>query len=227
MKIVVEVIADYLRSNRRLVVPTFGAFMVKESGERLFSDLLNEDDGVLVALLRDKGLSEMEAAVTIDRFIFEVRHELEQYGYCRLDELGTLRVEPDTKILRLYPPICSEVAQQESYELKQTPYVPEPIVEPKPAKEERVQSVTPQPQSETKREQNEKAEPQPVKPQSTKPQPTVKHRRRVDFVLILAILIVVTALAVIGYGWYVSHLAVDDDAAMDALRVIPEQTINR
>ena len=96
MNIVAEVIAEHLQTNRRLVVPAFGAFMVKESGERLFSDLLNSDDGVLTSLLHSKGLNEMEAAVTIDRFIFEVRHELEQYGYCRLGEIGTIRIEPET-----------------------------------------------------------------------------------------------------------------------------------
>ena len=141
MNIVVEVIAEYLRTNRRLVVPTFGAFMVKESGERLFSDLLNTDDGVLVALLREKGLSEMESAVLLDRFIFEIRHELEQYGYCRLAELGTLRIEPATKIVRLYPPIHSEVSQQETYEHKQMPYVPQSIAEPKPTEEEILQET--------------------------------------------------------------------------------------
>ncbi len=125
MKMVVDVIAEYLLSNRRLVVPAFGAFMVKESGERVFSDLLRTDDGVLASLLRDKGLNEMEVAVTIDRFIFEVRHELEQYGYCRLGEVGTLRVEPDTKVLRLYEPVKSVEMPIPT----PSPYVPEPISE--------------------------------------------------------------------------------------------------
>ena len=120
MNIVVEVIAAYLLSNRRLVVPAFGAFMVKESGERVFSELLRTDDGVLASLLREKGLNEMEVAVMVDRFIFEVRHELEQYGYCRLGEIGTLRIEPSTKVLRLYPPVQGEIP-------KQTPYIPKPI----------------------------------------------------------------------------------------------------
>ena len=128
MKIVTEVILEYLGSNRRLVVPALGAFMVKDTGELVFSDLLRNDDGVLTSLLRDRGMSDMETAVTIDRFVFEVRHELEQYGYCRLGEVGTLRLEPDTKVLRLYPPVKSEVPLPEV----QAPYVPEPIVdEPK------------------------------------------------------------------------------------------------
>ncbi|MBR6654987.1 MAG: hypothetical protein IKL20_00070 [Alistipes sp.] len=119
-----EVIQEYLLSNRRLVVPGFGAFMAKESGERVFSDLLRTDDGVLTSLLREQGMSEMECAVTIDRFIFEVRHELEEYGYCRLGALGTLRIDPEMKVLRLYPPIKSEMQPT-----TQSPYIPEPIAE--------------------------------------------------------------------------------------------------
>ena len=122
MSLVVEVISAYLQTNRRLVVPGFGAFVTKESGERVFSDLLRTDDGVLASLLRNRGLSEMEAAVMTDRFIFEVRHELEQYGYCRLNDIGTLRIEPTTRALRLYPPVQGDIP-------KQTPYIPEPISE--------------------------------------------------------------------------------------------------
>ena len=122
MNIVEEVIVEYLRSNRRLVIPNFGAFMAKESGERIFSGLLRTDDGVLSSLLKARGLNEMEAAITIDRFIFEVRHELEQYGYCRLGEVGTLRIEPETKSLRLYPPVHGELP-------KQTPYIPKQVSE--------------------------------------------------------------------------------------------------
>jgi len=240
MSIVVEVIAEHLRSNRRLVVPAFGAFVVKETGERLFSDLLNTDDGVLVSLLRAKGLSEMEVAVSIDRFIFEVRHELEQYGYCRLGEVGTLRIEPATKVLRLYPPV-------EQTELpKQRPYIPkqderretrdernaEPTLrsesreclhtmpsrkEEKPSKEGLMQNA------ESKITSNTSNAP------TTAPAPKklAKPRKKVDLVMVVAVIILLAALAGIGYGWYVSNLGTaDDDAAMDALRVTPEQIVN-
>ena len=126
MKIVTEVILEYLGSNRRLVVPALGAFMVKDTGDLVFSDLLRNDDGVLSSLLLGRGMNDMEVAVMIDRFVFEVRHELDQYGYCRMGELGTLRIEPDTKVLRLYPPVKSE----EPLSVVDTPYIPEPIVEP-------------------------------------------------------------------------------------------------
>lgn len=236
MNIVVDIISEYLRSNRRLVVPTFGAFMVKESGERIFSDLLNTDDGVLASLLHAKGLSEMEAAVTIDRFIFELRHELEEYGYCRLGEIGTLRVEPTTKVLKLYPPVQGELP-------KQTPYVPKSLEtrdgvsgtnEIDGTKGTNGTNET----NETKGT-NGKNTITPKSPKSPKSPnasnasnaskaPTKPRKKRVDLVMVAAIVILLAALAGIGYGWYVSNLGGEDDdaAAMDALRVAPEQTIN-
>lgn len=213
MSIVVKIISEYLRTNRRLVVPAFGAFMVKESGERVFSDLLRNDDGVLASLLRSSGLNEMEAAVTIDRFIFEMRHDLEMYGYYRLGEVGTLRVEPDTKVLRLYPPVQGEMP-------KAKPYIPQPVIE---EKREVVATEVKTPNA-------------PVTPEvistpnepkiATTPKSSVKPRKRFDLVMVVAIVIVLAALLAIGYGWYVSTLAEGDDVAMDALRVTPEQTLN-
>ncbi len=208
MGVVLEVIAKYLQTNRRLVVPGFGAFMVKESGERLFSDLLNTDDGVLSSLLQNGGMNEMEAAVTIDRFIFEVRHELEQYGYCRLGEIGTLRVEPATRTLRLYPPVQGEMP-------KQTPYIPKPIVE---TENEKVAA----------KEQDTESSESPSTPITPiTPKKAVQPRKKFDFVMIVAVVILVVALLGIGYGWYVSNLGTaDDDAAMDALRITPGQIVN-
>ena len=208
MNTVVEVIAAYLLSNRRLVVPAFGAFMVKESGERVFSELLRTDDGVLASLLRDKGLNEMEVAVMVDRFIFEVRHELEQYGYCRLGEIGTLRIEPSTKVLRLYPPVQGEMP-------KQTPYVPKPI---QPTESEEV-VVAPKEESVTNEEPKIET-PNTVSAPST-PKKQLKTRKKFDFVMVVAVIILVVALLGIGYGWYVSNLAEVDDAAMEELRVAP------
>lgn len=204
MSIVVEVISEYLCTNRRLVVPAFGAFMVKESGERVFSNLLNTDDGVLLSLLRAKGLTEMEAAVVMDRFIFEMRHNLEQYGYYRLGDIGTLRIEPDTKALRLYPPVQGEMP-------KHTPFVPKPIIDEKPV--EVKESV--------------KTSDVPAAPKKVATPATPKRtRKKFDFVVVLAIVIVLIAVVAIGYGYYVSTLAEIDDAAIDALRVTPEQMIN-
>lgn len=190
--------------------------MVKESGERIFSNLLNTDDGVLASLLRARGLSEMETAVTIDRFIFEVRHELEEYGYCRLGEIGTLRCEPATKVLRLYPPVQGELP-------KQTPYVPQPIEKVEKAAEPNETKATNGANATI--EQTSKTPNAPKTPKT--PKTPLKPRKKFDLVMVVAIVILVAALAAIAYGWYVSNLGVEnDDAAMDALRITPGQTIN-
>lgn len=229
MSVVIEVISSHLRENRRLVVPGFGAFMVKESGERLFSDLLRTDDGVLASLLRAKGMNEMEAAVTIDRFIFEVRYDLEQYGYYRLGEIGTLRVEPSTKALRLYPPVQGEIP-------KHAPYVPQPIsddrreaadernlvedrvVEPVEAPAQVAVEVSAE--KETSNDSNAPEIPEsPKKPIAPKPQKP--RRKKFDLVMVLAVIIVLAALVAIGYGFYVDSLAECDDAKMEELRITP------
>lgn len=196
--------------------------MVKESGERIFSNLLNTDDGVLASLLRARGLSEMETAVTIDRFIFEVRHELEEYGYCRLGEIGTLRCEPATKVLRLYPPVQGELP-------KQTPYVPQPIEKVEKAEEPNGTNATNV--ANVANVANATIEQTPKTPNASNapktPKTPAKPRKKFDFVMVVAIVILVAALAAIAYGWYVSNLGVEnDDAAMDALRITPGQTIN-
>ena len=202
--------------------------MAKESGERIFSGLLRTDDGVLSSLLKARGLNEMEAAITIDRFIFEVRHELEQYGYCRLGEVGTLRIEPETKALRLYPPVHGELP-------KQTPYIPKQVseTENEKRKTENEKSKKSEFEDESKSVGGESVGSEKETPNapnapnasnaSNAPIAPQKPRKKVDFVMVVAVIILLVALLGIGYGWYVSNLGVaDDDAAMDALRVAPE-----
>ncbi len=245
MGIIVEIIAEHLQSNRRLVIPDFGAFMVKESGELVFSDLLRTDDGVLTSLLRSRGFNEMETAVTIDRFIFEVRHELEKYGYCLLGEVGTLRVEPVTKILRLYPPVKGTV------EFVEEPFVPKLViseeseaVDPEKSTEtepsvQGVLALYDEPKTEEKNVAEEKiSTPQPeeehaenVAPSTVAPQPKAKRRMKFDLVMVVAVAVLLMALAAIAYGIYVAtpsdyaseEVMAQDDADMDALRTIKNE----
>lgn len=89
---IVEIISKYLETNKRLVVPNLGAFIVKEAGRTvLFSNLIKGDDGVLRSLLISSGVSELEAAAAIDRFVFEVNFRLESRGECMLSGFGKLR----------------------------------------------------------------------------------------------------------------------------------------
>lgn len=98
---IVEIITRHLRTNRRLVVPALGAFVVKEpTGEVLFTELLKDDDGVLRSLLAAEGLDELDCAMVIDRFVFDIRHVTgrgerfyaSELGFLSLDADGTLRL---------------------------------------------------------------------------------------------------------------------------------------
>lgn len=89
---IVEIIAKYLSSAKRLVVPNLGTFIVKVPAQTiLFSNLIKGDDGVLRSLLVQSGVSELDAAALIDRFVFEVNYRLENSGVCALDGFGVLR----------------------------------------------------------------------------------------------------------------------------------------
>ena len=83
-------IAEFLRTHKRLVVPQLGAFIVKApGGEILFSELFKRDDGVLRGLLTAAGASEIEAAGAIDRLIFDLRHAVQHGGVYLVAGLGT------------------------------------------------------------------------------------------------------------------------------------------
>ena len=86
----------YLESNNRILVPQLGVFLVKEPGGNIvFSDLMKRDDGVLRGLLCDEGRNEIEAAGMIDRFVFEVRHAVENGMDYRVPDFGTFKPGPN------------------------------------------------------------------------------------------------------------------------------------
>ena len=102
---VVEVISKYLATNKRLVVPNLGTFIVKKAGEQiLFSNLMKGDDGVLRGLLVEEGLSAIEAAALLDRFVFEANFRLQQGLACSLKNFGTLRNGDNGTVLFDYEP---------------------------------------------------------------------------------------------------------------------------
>lgn len=103
--VLTAVVTQYLESHKRLVIPQFGAFIVKEPGhEVLFSELLKRDDGVLRGLLRARGLGDLEAAGEIDRFVFEVRHAVERGAEYRMSGFGVLKPGPNGTIAFVYEP---------------------------------------------------------------------------------------------------------------------------
>ncbi len=102
---IVKLISKYLETHKRLVVPNLGAFIVKVPGQSvLFSNLIKNDDGVLRSLLTADGISDMEAAAAVDRFVFEVRFRLQNNGVCRLAGFGELRCGVNETVTFVYAP---------------------------------------------------------------------------------------------------------------------------
>lgn len=201
---IIDVIANYLRDNhRRLVVPAFGAFVVKESGEVLFSELLKTDDGVLRGLLAAGGLSELECAGLIDRFIFDVRNALSERGRFDMGGFGGLAVGADGEI-RFVPPIAAPTEKTVG-----KPAVPKAV--------QTAKTVVSKPDTFRAGTQFERERPKAAAPRRREP-----RKRGVDWFMVAAVVVLLAAVAVIAYGWLCSAEQ-DDEAMMDSLRWRIEQ----
>lgn len=94
-----------VQSNVRLILPTIGAFFVKdlESGFRAenvtFSTFLRYDDGRLTELLaQEEGIPASEAMQRCEAIYKYVGSELETHGACGIPGLGTLRKLADGQV---------------------------------------------------------------------------------------------------------------------------------
>lgn len=116
-------ISQYLKSNRRLVIPQLGAFLVKEPDHQIvFSALLTRDDGTLRALLTQSGMSEVEANGVIDRVVFDIRFSIENKESFTLEGVGTFSCGQDGKICfkAQTPPVATEPQEAEVAKEKET-----------------------------------------------------------------------------------------------------------
>lgn len=89
MELIANILTEYLKHNKRIVVPNLGVFIVKPTANIIrFSELMRNDDGILRSLLIAYGMSEIEASGKIDRFVFEIRHAIKQGKEYSIEGLG-------------------------------------------------------------------------------------------------------------------------------------------
>lgn len=139
MTVLIRIIRDYLQTHKRLVVPQLGAFLVREEPYAvLFSELIRRDDGVLQALLVDHGMTEIAARGEIDRFIYEVRHAVQQGESFHLSDFGVMHPGPNDTIvfeyhtrLSIAPEVPVDIIPDLIEKLREEPKRPE-RVESKP-----------------------------------------------------------------------------------------------
>ena len=200
------IIAAYLESNKRLVIPQLGAFIVKDSGgEIIFSELLRRDDGVFRSLLMQQGMGEMEAAAAIDRFVFDIRHALQHGTPFILEGLGALLYGADNTLVFKYAPTRHK-ADIEAIAAREVRH--ETIAEPAVSR-----SATIQPEKHV-RGLRYASKP---RQQSVRYAPGGKPVRRkggVDKFLLLAILAAAIAVAVMIYGYFMERRKAAIEAEM-------------
>lgn len=100
-----NIITAYLRNNKRLVVPEFGAFIHKDDGEVVFVEFLKKDDGALSGLLRrEYSVDDTEARGIIDEYVFNIRRTVGATGKYAIEGLGTLRTDANGLYALVYDP---------------------------------------------------------------------------------------------------------------------------
>ena len=125
---IVKLVSEYLATHKRLVVPNLGTFIVKVPNESiLFSNLIKTDDGVLRSLLVQNGVSELEAAGMVDRFVFEIQYRLQTNGSCRMGRFGELRSGANGTVTFAYAPTAGDDAPNPNAEA--SPAEPDRTVE--------------------------------------------------------------------------------------------------
>ena len=92
-----KIIADFLKTSKRLVVPQFGAFIRKEdSGTIAFVPFLKKDDGVLNQLLCTAyGLTPNDAQTVINEFVEEVKESVSTRGVYIIEGVGSITADPN------------------------------------------------------------------------------------------------------------------------------------
>lgn len=90
-----KIIIEYLRKNKRLVVPELGAFIRKEEANVIvFVPFLKKDDGVLEQqLVADYSLTRAEAREVIEEYTLNAKTGLASKGAFIIERLGTLKTD--------------------------------------------------------------------------------------------------------------------------------------
>ena len=105
------IIVKYLAQNKRLVVPEFGAFIKKDTGEVVFVEFLKKDDQVLITLLQNEySLAEAEARGMIEDFILTVKRTVGETGRYVIERLGTMRTDANGLYELLFNPAAAKSA---------------------------------------------------------------------------------------------------------------------
>jgi len=121
-------LVELIYQNTRIILPEFGAFLVKESSEKgflpsnlTFSPFLRYNDGMLeVHIAKSKGISKDEASKLVHAFIDNIRNELQDKGVFQIENLGFLKRDSRGSITFTLTDTTKQTKQAEKQAEKQT-----------------------------------------------------------------------------------------------------------
>ncbi len=104
-----KLITQYLESNRRLILPTLGAFIKKDdSGEIVFVPYLKSDDGVMKSLIVNSlGLTNADAEAMLEEFVFAMKQGISRQGSFVVEGLGVISQDANGIFTMSYDPNAS------------------------------------------------------------------------------------------------------------------------
>lgn len=140
------IIKEYLTDHKRLVIPSFGAFVRKEGeGIVVFMEFLKKDDGVLAGLVAARMSAGMnEALDAIDRYVVSVKAAIERSGGFVIPGVGTLCVNGDGFYALEYKTYAAPVPSAVRTPKPEAAVAPQPVREASAAKEPAVRPAVPQ-----------------------------------------------------------------------------------
>ncbi|HCT30591.1 MAG TPA: hypothetical protein DIW31_07615 [Bacteroidales bacterium] len=91
-------LTELIRQNTRIILPNFGAFLVKDGGEKgfvptnvSFSPFLRYNDGMMeVYVAKSRGISKEDASKVVFDFVENIKNELLERGLYEIEGLGFL-----------------------------------------------------------------------------------------------------------------------------------------
>ena len=139
-----KIIADFLKTSKRLVVPQFGAFIRKEdSGTIAFVPFLKKDDGVLTQLLcTTYGLTPNDAQTVINEFVEEIKESVSTRGIYIIEGVGSITADPNG-MLRMESGTTTQPAAQQPTAIPEKPKPIQQTTAPKVITESHTPPVTP------------------------------------------------------------------------------------
>lgn len=120
-----KIVTAYLKNNKRLVIPDFGAFINKDNEEVVFVEFLKKDDQVLSSLLcKEYSIDEVDARNVIEEYVAMIRRAVGTTGRYAIDGLGFIRTDANGLYSLAYDPRARKEAAEVIVPAPQEPAAP-------------------------------------------------------------------------------------------------------